>query len=73
MIKDALESLKTAKQIKKEKPYYYVDCDGEVPFESESLDECKEFMIIYIENHKEEVENKPYAYNICMYNINVLY
>ncbi len=66
-----MTNLKTATQIKKERPYYYVECYGDYLFESESLAECKCFMIRYIESHKEEVEAEPYEYYIGMYSIGV--
>jgi hypothetical protein len=64
-----MTNLKTSTQIKKERPCYYVDCNGVVVFESESLTKCKECLAEYIEGHKEEVEAKPYNYNICMFSI----
>lgn len=64
-----LTKLKTATQIKKERAYYYVECNSTVVFESESLAECKNYMAQYIKDHKEEVMEEPYNYNICMYNI----
>lgn len=44
----------------------------EILFESESLRECKEWLISYIKEHKEEMEeNETYNYFIGMYNIDI--
>lgn len=65
--------MKKLTKIRSEKACYYVCINGDIPFESESIKECKEYLINYIKNNKEEIEeNGLYEYYVGMYSINIL-
>lgn len=66
--------MKKITEIRKEKPYYFVSINGENLFESERMTECKEFLIKYIKEHKQEIieEENQYDYFIGMYNIDIM-
>lgn len=64
--------MKKLTEIRNEKACYFVSINGEVPFESESIKECKEYLINYIKNNKEEIkENGTYNYFVGMFNIDI--
>ena len=64
--------MKKLTEIRNEKAVYFVCIDGSVPFESDSLSECKQYLINYIkENKKEMQENGEYNYYIGMYSISI--
>lgn len=64
--------MKKLTDIKNEKATYFVCIDGSIPFESESLKECKNYMCDFIKNHKSEIEeNGHYNYYIGMYSISI--
>ena len=65
--------MKTPAQIRSEKPFYFVSIEGQNLFESESLKECKDFLInqlkVYRMNKIKILDT--YNYFIGMYNIDI--
>lgn len=66
--------MKKITEIKKEKPYYFVSINDEVPFESESITDCKNFLAKYVKEHKKEIEENDNAYDffVGMYSITLM-
>ena len=65
--------MKTVTQIRTEKPFYFVSIEGQNLFESESLKECKDFLINQLKVYKENKIKilETYNYFIGMYNIGI--
>ncbi len=66
--------MKTLTQIKKEKPYYFVSINGQNELESESITECKNYLLKYMKEHKKEIEENgnEWDYYIGMYSICIM-
>lgn len=64
--------MKKLTNIRNEKACYFVCINGDIPFESENLKECKNYMCNFIKEHKKEIEeNGTYNYYIGMFNIDI--
>lgn len=66
--------MKSAREIKKDYPYYFVCIKGQNLFESADVEACKDFLIGYIKNHKQQMiqEGQLYDYFIGMYSIDIM-
>lgn len=62
--------MKTLTELRKTKATYFVCVDGECPFESESLTECKNWLCDYLKHNKID-EDESYRCFIGMYNIDL--
>lgn len=61
--------MKSLTEIRHEGVTYFVSINGTNEFESSSLKECKLFLINYIKQHKEEIDELATfigMYNICI-------
>lgn len=63
--------LEATKNIKKEKPYYFVSINGNIMYESESFTECKKFLRDEIRHNIDSIieNDNLYEYYIGMYSI----
>ena len=66
--------MKKLTEIRNEKATYFVCINGDIPFESDTLTECKQYLINYIKENKKDMiqENELYNYYIGMYNIDIM-
>lgn len=65
--------MKKLTEIRQERPYYFVSIGGNILFEDDSFTNCKNYLINYIKEHKEEMLEKDELYNyyIGMYSISI--